>query len=200
MNIEVHLSFCISAFFFSRYILRSRIAGSHGSSIINLDGTSILFSIAAAPIYIPTHNVQDSLFFTSSPTFVICRLFDDSYSDRWGDISLSFWPIFLLIIHNVEHFFMCLLTICMYSFGKCQLRSSEHISIELFVLFFDRNHKSCVCVYCFLGPHPHCMEIPRLGLNWSHSCWPIPQPQQHGIWAKSVIYTTAHGNSESPTH
>ena len=37
-------------------------------------------------------------------------------------------------------------------------------------------------------------------LNWSCSCWPIPQPQRHGIWAVSVTYTTAHGNAGSLTY
>ena len=30
--------------------------------------------------------------------------------------------------------------------------------------------------------------------------WPTPRPQQHRIWASSVIYTTAHGNAKSLTH
>ena len=36
--------------------------------------------------------------------------------------------------------------------------------------------------------------------NQSCSCWPTPQPQQHGIQATSVTYTTAHGNAGSLTH
>ena len=42
----------------------------------------MLFSIVVAPIYFSTSMYRDSLFPTSSPTFVICRLFDDSHSDR----------------------------------------------------------------------------------------------------------------------
>ena len=38
------------------------------------------------------------------------------------------------------------------------------------------------------------------GLNQSHSCWPIPQPQQRQSRAASVIYTRAHGNARSLTH
>ena len=33
----------------------------------------------------------------------------------------------------------------------------------------------------FLGLNPWHMEVPRLGLNQSCSCWPILQPQQRGI-------------------
>ena len=36
--------------------------------------------------------------------------------------------------------------------------------------------------------------------NWSCSCWPTPQPQQCGIWAKSANCTTAHGKAGSLTH
>ena len=52
MNIVVHVSFQIKIF--SQYTPRSGIAGLCGSSILVFWGTSIVFSIAAAPIYIPT--------------------------------------------------------------------------------------------------------------------------------------------------
>ena len=32
------------------------------------------------------------------------------------------------------------------------------------------------------------------------SCWPTPEPQQHGIWAPSVTYTTVHSSTRSLTH
>ena len=54
--------------------------------------------------------------------------------------------------------------------------------------------------FCFLGPHPWHMKVPRLGLNWSYSCQPIQQPQQRRIQAASVTYTTAHSNARSPIH
>ena len=41
---------------------------------------------------------------------------------------------------------------------------------------------------------------PRQGTNQNYSCWPMPQPQQCGILAASVSYTTAHGNAGSFTH
>ena len=51
----------------------------------------------------------------------------------------------------------------------------------------------------FLGPNMQHMEIPR-GSNWSYSCLPTPQPQQHQIRAASATYTTAHGNTRFLTH
>ena len=44
-------------------------------------GTTILFPIVAAPIYSPPTVYKCSLFSPFSPKF-ICRLFDDSHSDR----------------------------------------------------------------------------------------------------------------------
>ena len=44
-------------------------------------GTSLLFSIVGAPIYIPTNSVGGFPFLHTSPAFMICRLFDDSHSD-----------------------------------------------------------------------------------------------------------------------
>ena len=54
--------------------------------------------------------------------------------------------------------------------------------------------------FFLLGPHLWHVEVPRLGVKWSCSCQPTPQPEQHGIWAVSMTYTTAHGYAKSITH
>ena len=54
-----------------------------------LKGTSILFSIVAIPIYIPTNNVEEFHFLQPSPEFIICRFFLWwPFWLMWGDISL----------------------------------------------------------------------------------------------------------------
>ena len=55
-------------------------------------------------------------------------------------------------------------------------------------------------IFCFLGPHPQNIRVPRLGVKSELSCWPTPQPQQCGNPAASVTYNTAHGNARSLTH
>ena len=52
----------------------------------------------------------------------------------------------------------------------------------------------------FLGLHWRHMEVPRLGSKSELQLRPAVQPQQHGIQAKSVTYTTAHSNARSLTH
>ena len=59
---------------------------------------------------------------------------------------------------------------------------------------------SWIFFFGFLG-HTHCIwKFLGLRSNWSYSCRPTPQAQQRGIQAASVAYTTAHGNTGSPTH
>ena len=80
MNVGVYESFQNRVFAFSRYMPRSGIAGSFGSSNFSVLGTSMLSSVVAAPTDIPTNSVG-SLFSIPFPAFIICRIFDDTHSD-----------------------------------------------------------------------------------------------------------------------
>ena len=129
MNIGVHVSFRISVFVFFGYIPRSGIAGSYGSSILVFWGTSILFSLVAEPVYIPTNSAKGrevSLFSTSLPTLVISYLFDNSHSDGCMVISHYILICISLMISDVEHLFMYLLAICMSSLEKYLFRPFPH--------------------------------------------------------------------------
>ena len=46
--------------------------------------TSMLFSMATAPTYIPTNSIKWFPFSILSPVFIICRLFNDGYAAIHG--------------------------------------------------------------------------------------------------------------------
>ena len=58
-------------------------------------------------------------------------------------------------------------------------------------------------IYCFLGPHPRQMDVPRLEAELELQLLSQPQLQQWRIWAMLQpipTYTTALGNARSLTH
>ena len=46
-----------------------------------------MFFIVIVPIYAPTNRVKGSLFSVPSPTYIICRVFDDGRPDQCEVIS-----------------------------------------------------------------------------------------------------------------
>ena len=62
--------------------------------------------------------------------------------------------------------------------------------LKLFFIYF----------YFFQGCTRGIWKFPGQRSNWSFTCWPTPQPQQHRIQATSVIYAKACSNIGSLTH
>ena len=71
-----------------------------------------------------------------------------------------------------------------------QLRDTLFISSFFLFLFFL---SFFLFLFVFLGLHLWHMGVS----NWSCSCQPMPQPQQCQIWAMSLTYITAWGNTRS---
>ena len=62
-------------------MLKSRIAGSHSSSILSFLRIHYLFFVMIIPFYILNKKKnQGSLFSTPSPAYIVCRLFNDDHS------------------------------------------------------------------------------------------------------------------------
>ena len=101
MTIGVYISSIIM--FFSGYIPRSGIARSYNFSF-SFQGNCILFSIVAAPIYVPTNSLRVLLSSTPFPAFNVCRLFDDGHFDRVKSYFIVVWICICLIITDIEHF------------------------------------------------------------------------------------------------
>ena len=134
MRIQIFLQYPVLVSF--RYIPSSKIAGSHSSSIFNFWGTSILFSIVAAPVYNPTNSVG-GFPFVHILTSICYLLFFNDMIVVLMDLTWHLIVVLIcisLMISDVEHLFMYLLAICISSLEKCLFRSFAHFKLDY--LFF----------------------------------------------------------------
>ena len=89
MNMGVWICLHDSGFISFGYISRSGIPGSYGRSIFNFLGTSILFSIVAVPIYIPTNSAGGFPFLHILTNTHLFSFWWWPFSQVWGGITFD---------------------------------------------------------------------------------------------------------------
>ena len=122
----------------------SGIAGWYGNSIFSFKGISTLFSTVARPVCTPTNSLWQFPFLHTLSNFIVCRLFDNGYSDWCKMIPHCGFDLQFSNNEWSSTSSHVLLAICMSSLEKCLFRSFYQFLIGFFIFLM----LSCMrCLY-----------------------------------------------------
>ena len=126
---------------------RSEITGSYGSSLFSfLRNLQTVLHSLCTNLHSHQQCRKAPFFSTPFPALIVVDCFDDGHSDQCEKIPPCSFDCISLIISGVDHLFMYLFPISMYSLEKCLFRFPSPFFDWVVCLFFILSCMSCLFI------------------------------------------------------
>ena len=129
MYMEVKISLQLSVFLFFGYSSRCITVGSYGHSIFNFLRTLQIVLHSGCTIYMHINSIQVFPFPHILASICYLLFFDDSHSTKCEIESMTLTCV-SLVISDIKHLLMYLLTICISSLVKYLFMSFTHFKLD----------------------------------------------------------------------
>ena len=115
-------------------------------------GTSILFSIVAITVNIPTSSIGRVHFLHILTNIYFMSFLITAIQNSCEVVSHCGFDLHFLMVNYSEHLFIYLLAICIYYLKKCLFRSSAHFLKSGFFFFLLLSYMSSLYILNVLAP------------------------------------------------